>query len=238
MNLLIVGGAGYVGSILRPALEAAHRCRYLDLKPVPGAEDRTVVGSVNDDAAVARAVVGQEALLYLAMGTVNGNRRTVQDIDAAFDVNVQGLYRVLAAALAAGARRVCVASSLSVYRGRLAACTDETRPADAWDAYGMSKRGGEFICQAAAPHYPDATIVALRLILPRNDADWPASRYDPSKERNHFATGPEDIRRLFLKALELDRPGCHIVQATGDVTGTRLPNTRAHDLLGWLPENR
>lgn len=238
MNLLIVGGAGYVGSLLRPTLEATHRCRYLDLRPVEGAEDRSVIGSVNDAEAVARAVDGQEALIYLAMGTVDGIRQTVNDIDAAFGVNVQGLYRVLAQALAAGVRRVCVASSLSVYHGPYPGRMDETHPADAWQPYGLSKRLGEFICEAAAPHYPDATFVVLRLILPRNEADWPEHRYDPMKGRNSFALGPEDTRRLFVKALELDAAGCHIVQATGDVTGTHLPNTRVHDLLGWQPENR
>ena len=36
MKLLIIGGAGYVGSILQPALDAEHECRYLDLKLVAG----------------------------------------------------------------------------------------------------------------------------------------------------------------------------------------------------------
>ncbi|MFA9480306.1 NAD-dependent epimerase/dehydratase family protein [Phycisphaerales bacterium AB-hyl4] len=237
MNVLVIGGAGYVGAIVRPALETVHGCRYLDLRPVPGAEDRTFVGDVNDPAVVREAVQGQDALVYLAMGTNNGDRRTVQDIDAAFNVNVRGLYRTLAAALEAGVRRICVASSLSVYRHCHRSAIDESCAADAWEPYGLSKRVGEFLCQAAAQQCPDATLVALRLILPRNEADWPQYRFDPAKERNVFALGPRDTRELFRKALELDRPGCHIVQASGDITNERLPNHRVRELLGWSPQN-
>lgn len=240
MNVLIVGGAGHVGTILRPALEPAYNCRYLDLHPVEGAEDRTVVGDVNDETAVTRAVEGQQALVYLAMGVAmqSNGQRSVSDVDAAFDVNVRGFYRVLALALQAGVQRVCLASTLSVYK-RLDRVTpvDEMVPADSWEPYGLSKRVGEFLCQAASQRYPEATIVALRLMRPTNEADWPQVRFDPAKKRRLGATGPQDIRRLFLRALELDRPGCHIVQATGDITDQRLPNHRVRELLGWLPEN-
>lgn len=237
MNVLIIGGAGHVGSILRPALEQTQTCRYLDLRPVPGAEARTNIGDVNDPAALAAAMQGQEALLYLAMGTANGDPQTAGDIDAAFNVNVRGLYRCLGEGIKAGVRRICVASSLSVYRNYRQSPTDERRGADAWEPYGLSKRVGEFLCEAAAQACPEATIIALRLVLPSNEQDWPKRRYDPAREHNSFALGPNDTRDLFCKALELDRPGCHVVQATGDVTDQHLPNHRVRELLGWSPQN-
>jgi nucleoside-diphosphate-sugar epimerase len=238
MKLLVIGGAGYVGSIIRPDLDAAHACRHLDLKPVPGAEDRTLVGDVNNDAVVQEAVRDQEAVLYLAMGMTDGIRKTVNDVDPAFNVNVRGLYRVLHHALSAGVRRFVYTSTLSVYDRVWSDFKDENAPPNAWQPYGISKRLGESLCQAAAQQFPLATILALRLCLPQNEADWPAHRYDPTKARNHCDTGPQDIRRLFLRALELDHPGCHIVQATGDMSNQRLPNTRVQALLGWSPENR
>ncbi len=259
MNVLIVGGAGHVGTILRPALEADHRCRYLDLKPVPGAEDRTTVGDVNDPAAVAEAVRDQEALVFLALGGVKASRGlglwgpggparpqtsapprdrtagTVNTIGPAFTINVQGLYTAVSEALRAGVRRIVYASSLSVYRP---GCVDESMPPDNWQPYGLSKRLGEAICAAAAQECPDATLVALRLIRPQTEAEWPAAAYDPAKEKNTLALGPQDTRRLFLAALALDRPGFHAVQASGDLEDRCLPNRAAHALLGWSPQNK
>jgi nucleoside-diphosphate-sugar epimerase len=238
MNVLIVGGAGYVGSIIRSSLEEAHCCRHLDLRPVPGAEGRTIVGDVNDPEVVAEAVRDQQAVIYLAMGTTNGDVRTVGDIDAAFGVNVRGFYRLLTHALEAGVQRVCLSSSLSVYsRPARYTLLDETCPPDNWQAYGMSKRLAEFICRAAAQRYPQASILALRLIHPRNEADWLAlATRETQVPLIH--TGPQDTRRLFLDALKFDRPGYHVVQATGDTTDRRMPNHRVRELLGWSPQGR
>lgn len=239
MNVLIVGGAGYVGSILQPALEQAHTCRYLDLRPVPGAEDRTVIGNLNNADVITEAVKDQHALLYLAMGSREGQRRTVNEIDPAFDVNVRDFYRTLVHALAAGVERICYASSLSVYYRMTYRPTpfDENEPADCWNPYGMSKRVGEFLCQAAAQQYPDATFLALRLMHPRNEQEWSPVCCHAAEHPNQIRTGPNDVRRLFLRALQFDRPGCHIVHASGDFTNKLLPNRRAHELLGWLPQN-
>ena len=48
MKVLVVGGAGYVGTILRPALDKEHQCVHFDLSPVPGAQERTIIGDVTD----------------------------------------------------------------------------------------------------------------------------------------------------------------------------------------------
>jgi nucleoside-diphosphate-sugar epimerase len=236
MKLLVVGGAGHVGSVLRPALEREHECIHYDLRPVPGAEDRTILADVNDEQQVAQAVRNVEGVVYLAMGTVNHDRSTVNAIDPAFNVNVRGAYRFLHQSLAAGVRRFVYASSLSVYSGCVKA-VDETVPADCWHPYGFSKRVGEFVCQAASQVYPDAMIVALRLNLPVDEEAWPRHRFDPEKERNSCALGPQDTRDLFLAAIRCDRPGCHILNTTGDILGKRYSNQRARTLLGWFPQN-
>ena len=49
MKLLIVGGAGYVGQIVCPVIAQEHDCTYLDLQPVSGAQDRTIIADVIDD---------------------------------------------------------------------------------------------------------------------------------------------------------------------------------------------
>jgi nucleoside-diphosphate-sugar epimerase len=231
MRVLVVGGAGYVGSIVRPVLEQRYQCRYFDRVPPQGVEAQSViVGDVNDDAAVAAAVQnGVESILYMAMGKQEGN---IHDVNTSLLVNVGGWYRFLKSGLAAGVRRFVYASSLSVYDNLKSGIRqDESKPPDAWKKpYGVSKRLGEAIGEMAAAAEPSASILALRLMLPRNDEDW------RRPTTLHLAPmGPNDTRRLFLAALAFDRPGWHVVQTSGDLEGKLFPNDCARELLGWEP---
>ena len=168
MKVLIVGGSGYVGSILRPALEAEHDCRCFDARQGDWPAERTVVGDVHDDDTVRRAVHGMDAVLYLAMGA-RRDRLFVHHIDLAFSVNVAGAYRFLRRAMSAGAKRFIYASSLSVFQNASRrAYLDEQMPPDGWNPYSISKRLAEQMLLAGAPRYPKATILALRLMWPRN----------------------------------------------------------------------
>lgn len=243
MKLLIVGGAGYVGSIVVPAFEKKFECTHFDIKPVPGYEDHTILADVANEEKVRQAVVGMDAVLYLAMGVGKDipdaqKPPSCNDINPSFDVNVRGLYRFLYLSLNAGVKRFVYISTLSVYKN-LADNTvfDESRPADAWNPYGLSKRVGEFICGCAAQAHESTCITAIRLIMPRNENDWPKFRYDHQKPRNYCGTGPEDTRRLFLAAVDFDKPGFHLLQASGDMEGKFFPNTRVNELLGWSPRN-
>jgi nucleoside-diphosphate-sugar epimerase len=240
MKLLIIGGAGYVGKILRPTLEERHDCSYLDLNPIPGAEDRCLVGDLNDPALLEQALRGRESVVWLAAG-VNPDakpREMYTDTDLAFDVNVKGFYRVLRGAELAGIKRFVYASSLSVHgvcHDREHYPVDEAEPPTAWDAYGMSKRLGEYMGEAWVQRRPEATFVGLRLLRPRNEEDWPYFHYRPG--RFWYPIGPNDLRRLFLAAIALERPGVYIMQASGDLGGEAFPNSRVAAVLGWRPES-
>lgn len=259
MKLLVVGGAGYVGSILRPSLEAQYSCRYLDVKPVEGAGPDSIVGDVNDEATVQKAVADVDGIVWVALGVQSGmdKGRGSQDLDAAFDVNVRGFYRLINAANKVKVQQCVYASSLSVYKrchNRGEYPLHEGHTPDAWEAYGMSKRLGEFMGEAWAQLQPDRTFIALRLMWPRNEEDWPGNEYrrgrtsiltsdgmrigmpEGTPGAAWHPTGPNDLRRLFLAALALERPGAYAVQATGDVEGLMFPYTQALELLGWQPQ--
>ena len=232
MNILVVGGAGHVGSILRPALEREHCCYYFDLKPIPGAESRSFVGNVRSDALVDRAIAGCDAIVYLALGIKPGSVANATDIDPAFSVNVGGWCRFLQSGLRAGVRRFVYASSMSVYQFCSHRVVDEDSPANAWHSYGLSKRFGEELCRMAAGRHPDAVIIALRMYRPMTDEEWQRMRDTPVCYQN-FVQGPDDLRRLYLAALACNVPGAHILNTTGDVDAKRFPNTSATELLGW-----
>lgn len=237
MNVLIVGGAGNVGRILRPALEARYNCYHLDLQPVPGAESRTTVGSINDPDIVRAALQGMQAAVFLAMGV--GQKTYIYDVDATFDVNAKGAYRFYTTALQTGVRRFVHASSLSVYEDLTLRREprDESSPPNAWHVYGFTKRVGEMICETAALQYGDAGIVALRLMSPMDENSFKGNEYRP--DAGWHAMGPNDTCRLFIAALEYtSKPGYLVVQATGDLGQRRWPYARAEQLLGWRPEGK
>ncbi len=243
MKLLIVGGAGYVGSIIVSAFEKEFECTYFDIRPVLGYEDRTILADVADEEKVQQAVVGMDAVLYLAMGVgkntpYDKRKSTINEINPAFDVNVRGLYQFLYTSLKAGTKRFVYASTLSVYNNlRDKTVFDEDRPANAWEPYGLTKRVGEFICGCAAQAHDSSCVTAIRLMMPCNETDWPKFKYDLQKPRNGCGIGPDDTRRLFLAAVNFDKPGFHLLQASGDMEGKFYPNNKVKEVLGWLPEN-
>ena len=49
------------------------------------------------------------------------------------------------------------------------------------------------------------------------------------------ALASRGTRRLFLAAVALDRPGCHVVNTCGEVDGKMFDLTKARELLGWAP---
>jgi uronate dehydrogenase len=242
MRVLIVGGAGYVGTLVRPALMAEHDCHCFDLLRVEALGDRSIVGDVNDQKAVRQAVRGVDAIIYLPMGGVGVDsddyleeRAVSCAVGGAFDVNVQGFYRFLWEGLAAGTRRFVYASSLSVYNRIYArGVLDETTAPDAWGTYSVTKQLGEQLCHLAARQCPEATIIALRLIKPLTEEQVKEKRQGMGKAAR-FCLAPKDTGRLFLAALACPHPGAHIVQTTGDQDREIFPNAAATQLLGWRP---
>ncbi len=232
-----------MGSIIIPVLEKQFECRYFDIKPVKGYENRTIIADVADDDKVRQAAENIDAVVYLAMGVgknppTNQGCPDVNDINAAFNVNVCGLYKFLYASLAAGANRFIYASTLSVYSGLCRdSVIDENVQADSWIPYGLSKRTGEFVCSCAAQNHQTSCVTAIRLIQPKNDQDWPNFKYDPNKQRNYYATGPKDTQNLFTAAVKFYKPGFHLFQASGDMQGRHFPNDRVKQILGWMPKN-
>jgi hypothetical protein len=153
-------------------------------------------------------------------------------------VNATGYYRVLSAAMREGVRRVVYASSLSVYSGIGGGGrrVNEHDQPNATDAYGVTKRLGEVMNDMFAQKFREATLISLRLMWPRNEKDWPGNEY--KRDVAWCPTGPSDLRRLFLAALDCRTPGSHVVQASGDLEDRHFPNIQVEQLLGWRPEGR
>lgn len=242
MRVLVVGGAGKIGTMIREALMAEHDCYCFDLERIDELGNHSIVADTNDQQAVKDAVAETEGIIYLPMRGYNSDRDKVtapQDhwaVGKAFDTHIQGYYRFLCEGLAAGARNFVYASTLSVYDSlNKPSRLNETMPADGFGVYAITKRLGEQLCITAAQYAPDACIVALRLAFPVTE-DQMDQLNAPSRPKGKFPLRTQDLSRLFLAALACSKPGAHIVQATGDLEGQRWPNTRVTELLGWKPQ--
>ena len=180
MNALVTGGAGFIGSNVADALVAAgHTVRVLDdlttgyEENVPaGAE--LVEGDVADEELVRRAMRDVDLVFHFA-----AHRAVLRSVEKPLETdhaNTHGTLTVLEAAREAGARRVVVASSSSVYGGAAQRPTPEAAPALPRSPYAVTKLAGEHYARVFAELYGLET-VALRYFNVYGPRQRPDSAY-------------------------------------------------------------
>jgi len=227
VKVLITGGAGNVAKILRPQLDAAHECTWLDKRLADPGESTCLVGDIFSPSSIGNAMLGQDAVIQLVMAPLDS------DADSQFTVHVQGMAAVLEAAVKHRVPRVIYASSMSVYKVNWARRFDsEDQTPDAVDDYGLTKQLGEQVCRTFAAAHDWMSIIALRMVRPKPEEEWVET---PESQPND-KTGPKDLGRLYLSALALEgHRGFDAVHACSDRSGKHLNMSKAKSLLGWEP---
>ena len=120
-NVLITGGAGYVGSRLTPQLlELGHRVTVYDIcyygtgfLPTDHPAFTLVKGDLRDTPTLAAALAGVDTVIHL--GCISNDASFELDEALSESVNYSAFEPLVAAAKAAGVRRFVYASSSSVY---------------------------------------------------------------------------------------------------------------------------
>lgn len=141
LRCLVLGARGFLGQVLAAALRrAGAEVQGFDRGPAPGqlAGLGWTVASLEDDAALASALRGQEAVFHL----VGGSLPHTSNRDPAADVAVQVLpsLRLLELCRSANVRRVVFASSGgTVYGTSSVVPTPEDAPTAPISAYGVNK---------------------------------------------------------------------------------------------------
>jgi UDP-glucose 4-epimerase len=184
MNILVTGGAGFIGSHLVEAfLQRGHRVRVLDdfstgharnLAPF-GRRVGVQEGDCADEGVARRACKGIEAVYHLAaMPSVT---RSVQDPLASHRANGTATLTMLVAARDAGVRRFVYAGSSAVYGDSKTLPKRETMATQPLSPYGLGKLTGEHFVRLFATLYGMETLTLryFNVFGPRQDASSPYS---------------------------------------------------------------
>ncbi len=192
MNILVTGGAGFIGShIVRTLLERGDRVRVLDnfstgkRENLAGLDVEIVEADLRDATRVTQACRGVETVFHQA-AFVSVPQSMKEPVDC-FDVNVTGTASLLQAAHKYGVRRVVFASSAAVYGDSDAYPLSEETPLRPLSPYAASKRVDEIYGQLYTTSF-GLEVVGLRYFNVYGPRQRPDSQY--------AAAVPIFIRRL------------------------------------------
>jgi nucleoside-diphosphate-sugar epimerase len=166
VKVALTGASGSIASyVLRELLLHGHEPVSAGRTP-PVADVPHIAASLENSASLARAFAGAEAVVHLAAVT-SPFRAPPEEL---MEVNAAGTWRVLEAAVAAGARKLVFASSGAAtgFSFPVADKTprylplDEEHPCEPDDTYGASKLVGEELCARWSRAHGLAT-VSLRI---------------------------------------------------------------------------
>jgi nucleoside-diphosphate-sugar epimerase len=234
-KVLVVGGSGDVATLILPYLSEKFAIRVFDLRPPHFDNVEYFQGDVTDLDALRKAAEGCDLLAYLAMyGKAIPGWNRIETAGGHFDVSVKGVYLALGAAQEAGIKHAVYASSMSVYdplHGRY--FPHEFIVPDATGIYGLAKRMGEEVCQAAVAER-GMTVTALRLCRPMDNDEWEENA-TKSGENPFLWTRGDDVARAFIHALERPLGGFDAFTICGDWRQKVMNLSRARDILGWEP---
>lgn len=244
MKVLLVGGAGLVGTFVTPYLRQQHALRVLDLRPPRDVDVEYVEGSITDPEALKRALDGMDVFVNLVMKSPQGGSvtdQTLTQIRENYEVNTLGLHLLLWTAQRLGIRRGVHTSTMSVhYRQRPFFHAEEVVPLDTPSVYGLTKGLGERICEYFA-HWFDMNLIALRITGPRTRAQFRQERASIVPGQGHlYWTDEEDLARAYLAALDAVQVGhgrFDAVFIAGDETEEEHNLSKARRLLAWSPRS-
>ncbi len=146
-RILITGGAGFIGSHLTRHFAEHAEVTVLDdlrsgyVRNLEGVRCRLLQGSILDAAALSQAIAGADEVYHLA-AMISVPESVAKPAECA-ELNTEGTRRVLAAALAAGARKVVLASSAAIYGDNPTVPKLESMPPEPKSPYAATKLAGE-----------------------------------------------------------------------------------------------
>lgn len=217
MNVLVTGGAGYLGSIVsRRLLEAGHRVRVLDallyggnallsLYPFDGFE--FIRGDLRDEDVLVSALDGVDAVVHLA--AIVGDPACSRDPDLARGVNLDASLRLFELSVARHVDRFVFASTCSNY-GKMddpSAYVTEQTDLSPLSLYAETKVAVETRLLGAEANGTAATVLRFATIFGLS----PRPRFDLTV--NEFSAELLTKRKLVIFGQQFWRPYIHVADA-------------------------
>ncbi len=238
-TVLVTGSAGRLGqAAVRGLLAAGCPVRGLDRVPTPGLPE-ALVGTLQDRAALARAMTGVNSLIHLAATPDDGEGPDFFERELVPN-NLVGLHNTLEAARLAGVRRVVLASSGQVnwtqqYAGPLPVKASDPITPRSW--YAATKVFLESIGYSLAKDH-GMTVLAIRLGWCPRRGQAPDIARSQTAQDLYFSPG--DAGRFFARSILADIPqGFHVLYAASlPLRAPIFDLDPAMQLLGWEPLER
>jgi uronate dehydrogenase len=243
-RVLVTGAAGTIGAIVTRALQQrGHRVRGLDRAPAPDLADH-LVGDIADRPTVERALADIDTLVHLA-----AHPNPADFIDTLLGPNVIGLYHVVTAAVAAGVRRIVLASSMQVVFGRRQhksaeddAALISTQVRAPTNDYALTKIWAEDLGEMIA-RVEGVEVIAARIgHLPRTPHE--AGRMAARPRGHEFFLSHDDAGRFFVRAVEAPWPSdagpvrFHVAYVMGPPPdGQPRHDRKPGEALGYHPQD-
>ena len=180
MNVLITGGAGFIGSHLAEELQRTASVRVLDdlstgyRRNTEGLDVTFLEGSILDREAVRAAVEGVDYVFHLA--AMVSVPLSMEQPRRCVEINTAGLLNVLEAAAEAGVRKLCFSSSAAVYGDSPVVPKREDMLPEPQSPYAITKLSGEHYCRMVHQEglLRTASLRYFNVFGPRQD---PGSQY-------------------------------------------------------------
>jgi uronate dehydrogenase len=229
-RLLITGGSGKVGTLLRERLHRPGRTlRLIDLRSPAGPvepDTEVVLGSVGDLSALTAACTGVDAVVHL------GGLAKEAPAHDIVEVNIFGSYAVLEAAHRAGVGRVVLASShhaagLHEYTQAPPDGLPADVPARPDTLYGWSKAATELVGRLYADRY-GMDVICLRV------GSWCAR--PPDLRALSQWLSPDDGALLVEASIAAPSPGFRVVWGISRNT-RRWCSLAEGEAIGYIPRD-
>jgi nucleoside-diphosphate-sugar epimerase len=235
MNILITGGAGFIGSnIAETLVRQGEVVRVLDNCSTGRLSNldscirsiEFIHGDIRDLAQVREAMEGIDYVLHQA--AVPSVGRSVDDPITTNESNVTGTLNVLVAARDAGVRRVVYAGSSSSYGNSEILPKREDMPARPISPYAISKYTGEQYCRVFYELYGLETVVLryFNVFGPRQNPDSQYAAAVPTfinaitdnRQTTIFGDGEQSRDFTFVEnVVQANILACHAEGAAGEV---------------------
>jgi UDP-glucose 4-epimerase len=168
MNVLLTGGAGYIGShVLRAVLDAGHNCVVYDslikgnARAVEPTGARLVLGDIADSRTLGQVLDEHKIDTVINFAAFIEAGESVEKPEKYFRNNTAKTLELLETMRAGGVKRIVFSSTAAVYGTPTRTPIEETDPLVPINPYGSSKLCVEYMLQAYAQAY-GLGVVALR----------------------------------------------------------------------------